>query len=89
MTEHEKHGKFELADLKQRHLEAFLMAMKDVDKDLPLQVYHGKVLKAALDAGWIVEPKVEDVGDLKPAKVRWMAEQLISAYSEAVTVDPN
>lgn len=89
MTEHEKHGKIVLVDLKQRHLEAFLIAMKDVDKELPLQIYHGKVLKAAIDAGWITEPVIEDIGDVKPARVRWLAEQVIIAYTDAVTVDPN
>lgn len=89
MAEHEKYGKIVLVDLKQRHLEAFLIATKDVDKELPLQIYYGKVLQAAIDAGWITEPVIEDVGDIKPDKVRWLAEQVIVAYSEAVTVDPN
>lgn len=89
MAEHEKYGKIVLVDLKQRHMEAFLIATKDVDKELPLQIYYGKVLKAAIDAGWIIEPVIEDVGDVKPARVRWLAEQVITAYSESVTVDPN
>ena len=86
--EHKKFGAVEFIELKQRHVEEFLTTMQDVDKSVPLQVYNAKALRAAADAGWFIEPKVKDIGEMSPALVRWLADRVSEVYSDAVNIDP-
>lgn len=62
-------------------------------------------LKAAIGAGWLVEPAAEvlkdgrgqerfmfageDVDRMHPGKVLWFGSQITRAYSNAITVPPN
>ena len=50
----------------------------------------GKLVRAAAQAGWIVEPEIrpEDVESLPAKKVRWYGQLVDRLYDEATTVDP-
>lgn len=50
----------------------------------------GKLVRAAVAAGWIEEPKftADNVPDMKPAHVAWYSRQIDRVYREATTV-PN
>ncbi len=78
-----------LHELKQRHVEAFAVAIKTA-YELPLAKYRGEVVRAAIGAGWVKSPewKVADVGDMKVAAVRWLSEEFTKAYTAAMEVDP-
>ncbi len=78
-----------LHELKQRHVEAFAVAIKTAF-ELPLAKYRGEVVRAAIGAGWVKSPewKVADVGDMKVAAVRWLSEEFTNAYTAAMEVDP-
>jgi hypothetical protein len=50
----------------------------------------GKVLRAAIVAGWVREPdmSVDMVEAMKPAAVRWCAAQIDALYVEVITIPP-
>lgn len=78
-----------LHELKQRHVEAFAVAIKPAF-ELPVAKYRGEVVRAAIAAGWVKSPewKVADVGEMKVAQVRWLSEEFTNAYTAAMEVDP-
>lgn len=78
-------------DLRQRHLEAWSDAFnKYSDGRRGIVHYHGAVLRASIEAEWLVEPvlSVEDVGEMSPQHARWYAVELDKLYTELTTV-PN
>ncbi len=50
----------------------------------------GKVLRAAIAAGWVRDPamSVDMVEAMKPAAVRWYAGRVDALYAEATTIPP-
>ena len=78
-----------LHELKQRHIEAFAVAIKAAF-ELPLAKYRGEVVRAAVTCGWIKSPeiKVNDVGEMKAGAVRWLSEKLATVYTDAMELDP-
>jgi hypothetical protein len=75
-------------ELKQRHVEAFAIELPDADKTR-LVVYHGAVVRSAVKAGWILEPKIENVDDLNPGDVRKLAEAIIKEYARVMDIPPS
>jgi hypothetical protein len=75
----------------QGHVEKLLKAMPEGSFAQLLVIYHGALLRAAIQAEWILAPewKVEDVADMSPAVVRWAAEQVDELYGEAISVPPS
>lgn len=58
---------------------------------LTVSANHGAMVKAALESGWVVSPvmSVEEVDNLPPWKVTWMAERVSELYLEATRVPKN
>jgi hypothetical protein len=54
-------------------------------------VRSGKNLRAAIGAGWILEPtwKAEDVAEMDPRVVMMVAEQIARIWLELRTIPPN
>ena len=78
-----------LAPLKQRQMELFVSKLGD-ERSMNAVVYHGAVVRAAVLAGWIAEPAwaVEDVDELEPLCVAWVAEQVGLAWKRVMEPDP-
>lgn len=91
---HPKFGTVRLArnaeELRQRDVEAFMRAFRDLPDDKSDPEYAGRVVRAAVTAQWIEQPvlTVEIVDDLPPAQVTWLARQINTVYAEAMRVDP-
>jgi hypothetical protein len=89
--EQAKAGKLVVRELTQRMLERFTVEYRKLAAG-PISVVedHGATLRAAITAEWIEEPKltIEQVDNLPPWKVDWLASGLDAAYREARTV-PN
>jgi hypothetical protein len=51
---------------------------------------NGAILRAAIKAGWFVEPelKEEEVKAMKPGKVNSLAKAVIEEYARVMTFDP-
>ncbi len=80
--------KFNAETLRQRDVEKFVgIVAKSKLGNSPVE-YAGKVVRAAVEAGWIVAPKlsVEDIPDLEPWRVAQYAQQIDQLYSAALTV---
>lgn len=80
--------RFSVDELRQRDVEKFMGAVRlSPLGDSPIE-YNGKVVRAAVDAGWVVEPKLkaEDVADMLPWQAAWFARQIDKLYIAAVTV---
>lgn len=67
----------------QKHLEEFQIAMQEYGNDLdsPLAVYRGSVVKAAIQCGWIKEMEIADVGEMTPADVIDISEDIADVVS--------
>lgn len=84
--------KYGAGDLRQRDIEKFMAAIRRSDLGESPPEHAGKVLRAAIQAGWVIEPalKVEkdhdDVADLPPAHAFWYAAQIDAVYRECMTV---
>lgn len=101
MAEHEHKAmgvKLVIAEISQGMLEKFLDASKRrLDEmgvnsiaQLPEVRSDGIVLRAAIEAGLIVEPawKVEDVEGMSPKVTRWAARKIDKEYGEATRLPP-
>ena len=91
--EHAKLGvSVELADpIKQRHVEAFFKAKRELDGDNAVRLSspeeYGSVIRSAWTAG-VLLPPAQDVGELSPAAVRWLGQQLDRLIGEALSIPP-
>lgn len=49
------------------------------------------IVKAAVQAGWVVSPELTDeqVDDMKPWLVQWIAGEIIKLYNEATSIPKN
>lgn len=78
--EHETLGlEFELPDreLKQRDVEAFYAAMPATARGALAPVRNGHIIRAAIDCGWLKgQLTAEEVGDMHPAGVTWLAGEI-------------
>lgn len=75
--------------LKQRHVEDFSELMKK-HKDLSAPKYRGEAIRAAIEAKWFSDPvmKPEDVDEMDPIKVIWIAEEIANLYQKSMVLDP-
>lgn len=95
IIDHEKHGRLVLiADgesLTQRQLESFMRAYREFKaNEQSFGEYYGAVLRAAVKAGWVVEPSltVEAVDGLSAKYTEWLAREADKVYAAATTPDP-
>jgi len=84
----------EFIDIRQRHYRDFLIALKRHQPEewediasLPMELYMDILVRAAIDAGWFVEPP--DIDDMKPKDVDEIALAVAEVYKEIKTPDPN
>ena len=87
--EHEKFGKCVQLEINQKMLEDFHRDMKGKDV-LPLSVWRGDSVRAAVKQGIMTEPKwtLDDVDNAKPAHIVWLADCIAKLFSEAMNLDP-
>lgn len=80
---------FTLVELKQRHIENFSEAMLSW-KDLSIPKYRGEVVRTAILSGWFASPTIsaDDVGNMKAAEIRWIADKLVEAFTDTMEIDP-
>jgi len=95
-----------MADLMQARADALRAAATDEVRALQIIVDYlagslksalpvesnGDVVRAALEAEWIVEPKAwaaAGVDEMSPGLVAWAARQIRPLFTEAVNIDPN
>jgi len=86
---HPKLGTCEIAEISQGRLEKFQDILKG-DTDLPLAVLYGKMVRAAIAAGILIQPALTDeaVSEAKPALIKWLAIQISDEVAEAQRIDP-
>lgn len=87
--EHEGLGlEYEIADheLKQRDVETFFAELRKAGGSAALMApeRNGNVVRAAIGCGFLVG--VEDVGDLHPAAVTWLASEIDELVADAFTI---
>ncbi len=74
----------------QRHLEEFQMAMEDYlpqgRKRYVLSVYRGAALRAAASLGWVEGLEPEQVGNLPPAEVVRLADEVLNTVADVLNV---
>jgi hypothetical protein len=78
-------------DLVQRDMDKFMAAYQKQAQGASLPEDNGKTVRAAFTAGWIeslTTPKgpvtnADEVDGMKPAHVRWAAQQIDAIYSKA------
>lgn len=79
-------------DLRQRDVEKFMAGVRKHGGLVPgnsTAEYHGRVLRAGIDAGWVKEPAgltVDNVGDLRPAAAAWYATRIDELYAQATAI---
>lgn len=63
----------------------------DANETLTLSANHSVYVKAAIMSGWVVSPEmtVEDVDNMKPWLVTWIAERIGLLYLDATTIPKN
>lgn len=66
-------------------------AILDENETLTLSSNRGMMVKAAIQAGWLLSPALEpkDVDSLKPWLVAWIAEKVSALYLGAVEIPKN
>ena len=81
---------YQFTELKQKHIDAFCLALP---KDIPVNIvfydlprYASAVARAAVTAKWLDLP--DDIGECKPGKVMAIARQAIKAYNESLVIPP-
>ncbi len=80
-----------LVDLRQRHVEAFSVAINQASNDNPPATkYRSAIVRAAIEAGWFVEPglKVLDIPDMPAGAVRAVADWLSETFVAVNDPDP-
>lgn len=91
--EHVKLGvSVDVADpIKQRHVEAFFKAKRELDGDnlvrLSSPEEYGSIVRAAWKGGVLLPPE-QDPGEMPPAAVRWLGQQLDKLIGEALSIPP-
>jgi len=75
-------------ELKQRHIEAFTIELPDAEKT-KIAVYYGAIVRAAVKAGWLVEPKIDSVDEMVPGEVRKLAEAILHEYTSVMDISPS
>jgi len=75
-------------DLRQRDIEAFFKARREMrgDESLSGPEHNGVVIRAAIKSGWLADVKDDDVGDMHPAAVTWLAGEIQTAVAAAFEV---
>ena len=78
-----------LVDLRQRHVEAFSVAIQPAG-DFPATKYRGEVIRAAVKAGWFEATGINpaDIPEMHPAAVRVLSERLSEVFVAVNDVDP-
>lgn len=82
--------KYSANELRQRDAERLMGAIRRSSLGETPPEHAGKVLRAAVDAGWVVSPvlkvdqEMDDVGDMAPAETRWYAAQIDQVYAECM-----
>lgn len=80
-----------LVDLRQRHVEAFSVAIQPASNDnYPATKYRAAVLRAAIEAGWFVEPGIKalDIPEMPAGAVRALADWLSEMFVAVNDPDP-
>lgn len=75
-------------ELKQKHVEAFEADLPEA-KTCKGSQYNGLVVKAAVKAGWLIEPKVDDVGEMAPGTVMFLAQEIVQEYARVIALPPS
>ncbi len=77
-----------MKELTQGMVEAFDVEMPigDALKTMPVSVYQGHIVRAAVKAGWI--DSVDPAG-MKRSEVKKLADEIISARNKAEEIDPS
>ena len=81
--------RFSAGELRQRDVEKLMAAMRRSPLGESLAEHSGKVLRAAVECGWVVAPvwkvdaSTDDVADLPPGECRWYAAQVDQVYAES------
>jgi len=59
-------------------------------QSMPVGKYYGEMVRAAIEVGWLIEPKwtPDQVGKQKPMVVKWMGQVLDNLYKQETTVPP-
>ncbi|MEP7357859.1 MAG: hypothetical protein ABI847_11500 [Anaerolineales bacterium] len=84
--------RFAPGELRQRDVEQFMAAVRQSALGTSAVEGDGKVLRAAVACGWVVEPVLkvdkdrDDVANMEPWKVAAFARQIDSLYVAAMTV---
>lgn len=84
--------KYSVDELRSRDMVRLMAALGRSTLGESIPEHAEKVLRAAVEAGWVVEPvlkvdkDVDDVSDLKPAHTRWYTQQIDRVYSEAEAI---
>lgn len=78
------------AELTQRDAEKFEAAYNEygIDEIAGLSRINGKVLEAAIEAGWITDLKTADIADMKAADVRKLGRKVMQLYGSLNELDP-
>lgn len=89
--EHAKLGRLVLIrpadEITQGDIERFTVAYRNLNG---VADNSGKLVRAAIQAGWIIEPvlRLEELDSLPSRRVRWYGQLIDRLYDEATTVDP-
>lgn len=84
--------RFAPGELRQRDVERYMGELRRSPLGDTLTENNGKVLRAAVVCGWVVEPVLkvdrdrDDVADLEPWKVAAFARQIDTLYVGAMTI---
>jgi hypothetical protein len=75
-------------ELKQRHIEAFHVDLPDITK-VSGPSYSSAVIRSALKAGWLIEPKIEDVGEMDPGDCLELARAIVQEEMRVMRISPS
>jgi hypothetical protein len=78
-------------DLTQNHVEEFQADIPDVSK-VSASAYMGAIVRAAVKAGWLIEPKiggVDKVGGMKPGEVKQLANAIMVEFGRVMELPPS
>jgi hypothetical protein len=75
-------------ELKQRHVEAFTAETPDPEKTKAIQ-YFGDVVRAAVKAGWLESPKIDNVDEMAPKEVKNLALAVLAEFARVMGISPS
>ena len=86
---HTRFGKCVLSDINQGQLEAWQDDVKS-STDVPMAVFYGKCVRAAVKAKILLEPALTDeqIAAAKPGLVHWLTNCIAGEIAEASRIDP-